>query len=228
MWISVRIETPFLDTSVQLSLAQLEAARVSQGRVSIQRHRTLSSVLATRGYFFVPRQETKILVPYSSWPGKGSPGMKKRIKRLRSCPANMKTALANYRLLPHFRAVSCCSLCYQAEKRHLPPIPPTEEEVHSYSLPLLPLQTRTGLFHLRTARQLPVHPSDAQLTELSAGWGQQRGSQSYTAAPTGLCSGKGGTEVAPWLCPCRELHQQAGRSFLGQRSFIQASPGAST
>lgn len=81
MWISVRIETPLLDTSVQLWLAQLEAACVSQGKVSIQRHRTQSSVLATRGFLFVPRQETKILVPYSSWPWKGSPGRKKKGQR---------------------------------------------------------------------------------------------------------------------------------------------------
>lgn len=78
MWITVRIETPVLDTSVQISLAQLEAACVSQGSVSVQRHRTLSSVLTTRGFFFVPRQETKILVPYSSCQAKGSPGRKKK------------------------------------------------------------------------------------------------------------------------------------------------------
>lgn len=158
MWISVRIENPLLDTSVQLSLAQLEAVCVSQGRVSVQRHRT--SALATRGFFFVPTQESEILVPYSSWLGKGCSGRKKRIKRLRSCPASRKTALASSRLLPRFRAESCCSPRCQA-KRHLPAAPPTEEEVLSCSLPLLPLQIRTGLFRSRTAKQLPVHPAKA-------------------------------------------------------------------
>lgn len=195
---------------------------MSQGRVSVQRHRTLSAALATRGFFFVPTQESEILVPYSSWLGKGSAGRKKRIKRLRSCPASRKTALASSQLLPRFRAESCCSLHYQA-KRHLPAAPPTEEEVPSCSLPLLSLQIRTGIIQLRTAKQLPVRPSEAQLSE----WMQAGVSSGVAGAvsllQTELCSGKGGTEAAP-----RNPHQRAGRSLLRQRPFIQARPGAST
>lgn len=154
--------------------------------------------------------------------GEGLPRKeKKRIKRLRSCPANRKTALASYRLSPHFRAASCCSLRCQAEKRHLPHIPPTEEEVHSYSLPLLPLQTRTGLFWLRTARQLPVHPSNASLTELSAVWGQQWGSQ--RCPKQGCALGREKLKLPLGSAPAEScMDRQAGASWDRDHSYKPA------
>lgn len=95
---------------------------------------------------------------------------------------------------------------------------PAEEEVHSYSLPLLALQTRTGLFQLRTARQLPVHPSSAQLTELSAGWGQQWRSQSSTAAPSRAVLWEGRNRSCPLALPLQRT-SSTGRQEL---------PGAET
>lgn len=161
MWITVRIETPALDTSVQISSAQLEAACVSQGSVSVQRHRTLSSVLATRGFFFVPRQETKILAPYSSCQAKGSPGRKKEGRRGldHALPAGWRHLPAIDRLLPHFRAVSCCSLCSQAEKRHLPPILLRRKRSALTPCPCWPFRPEQGYFSWgQQGSCLCIHP----------------------------------------------------------------------
>lgn len=220
MCISVRIETLLLDTSAQLSLAQLEAACVSEGRVPIQRHRALSSALATRGFFFVPRQETKILVPYSSWPEKGSPGrQKKRRKTFRSCPANRKMALASYRLLPHFRAVSCCSLCSQAEKRHLPPI--LLQRKRSILTPCHCYLFRPEQDYFSWGQQgscLCIHQMHNSQNEVR-GRVSSGVARAMPLPQARLCSGKGGTEVAP-AESC--INSQAGASWDRDRSYKPA------
>lgn len=96
-----------------------------KGRASIQRHRTLSSVLARSACYkrilFYAKAGDRDSGTLFQLAWKGLPRKEKRIKRLRSCPANRKTALASYNPLSHFRAESGCSLCSQAEKRNFFP-----------------------------------------------------------------------------------------------------------
>lgn len=135
MWISVRTETASGHRRAAFIGPAGGCVRVSQGTVSIQRCRTLPSELATTGFIsraVTEDQDTGTLFQLAR---ERIPRKEKRIKRLRPCSANRNTVVASYRLLPHFSPVSRCSLCSQAENRHLPPLGPTEEVVLSYSPP---------------------------------------------------------------------------------------------
>lgn len=130
---------------------------------------------------------------------------KERIERLRSCLANTKTALTGYRIVPHFRAVSCCVLPSRDPYSH----PPSRGRG-----PLLLSATITPsgqkLFNLRTERQLPACPSLAQLTEFGVGREQQGGSQPVF--------GRGQMKQPLGPAPAESCTDR--QSFLWQRPFI--------
>lgn len=144
---------------------------------------------------------------------------KERIEGLGSCLANAKMALTGYRFVPHFRAVSRCSLCSQAEKRQLP---------------LILLQRNRSALALCCS--YPVRPEvisfeDRETTpcvSITCTAHRIRRGEGAAEGQPGLCLGRGQTEVAPWPCPCKELHWQTGASCGRAHSFTQASPGAST
>lgn len=129
-------------------------------------------------------------------------------------------ALSGYRIVPHFRAVSCCSCALKQR---------TDTFLSSSCRgrgPLLLCATfsypfRPEFMSFEDRKTTPHVSITSTAPRIRRGEGE-------AAGQAGLCLGRGWTEAAPWPCPCRELHWQAGASCGRDHPSTQASPGAST
>lgn len=173
--------------------------------------------------FFLQDERPRYWYPIPGGQRRAAQDEKQRIERLRPCLANTKMALTGCRIMPNFRAVSCCSLCSQAEtpSSH----PPAEEEVHSCSLPQLPLQARS--YFIWGQRNNPCVSITCTAHRIWCGEGAAVGQPGLHCCPKQGCA-QGGDELKGPLGPALAEGCTDRASCGRDHSFIQASPGEST